>query len=233
MAKISTYLIDSIVQDDDKWIGTDSVSNKTRNFTPQAIADNFNRTSKIGVGGQIPYRFYAGLPASRKIGTISLPAGGGSGDAFSTITNLVFSKFNSGEKNVEIFLSSLAGGEIFIYNFADVNKYAKYKLQSLTTRPDQTSFFDGEVAFIEGNGEFEQDEYYGMIEGKIEGDKEFVYTQSSAASSWSITHSLNKYPSVTVVDSGNNIVIGDITYNNLSTLTINFTASFSGKAYLN
>jgi len=48
-----------------------------------------------------------------------------------------------------------------------------------------------------------------------------------------ITHNLSKFPSVTVVDSGNNIVIGDITYNDLNTLTINFTASFSGKAYLN
>lgn len=232
MAKISTYLIDSVVQDEDKWIGTDSLTNKTRNFTPQSIADNFNRTSKIGIGGQIPYKFYAGLPASRKIGTISFPEGAGNGNAFSTITDLVFSKFNSGEKNVEDYLSYLAGKEIFIYNFADVNKYAKYKIESLTTRVGQGSFFDGVLTFIEGSGGVEQDQLYGIVESGG-GDKEFIYTQSGATASWSITHNLNKYPSVTVVDSGNNIVIGDITYNDLNTLTINFTASFSGKAYLN
>jgi len=232
MAKISTYLIDAVVQDEDKWIGTDSLTNKTRNFTAQALADNFNRTSKIGVGGQIPYRFYAGLPENRPIGTMSFPGGGGDNSAFSTVTNFVFSKFNSGEKSVEEYLSSLNGKDIFVYNLADVNKYAKYKIQSLITRPSQTTFFDAVLGFVEGSGTLEEDEYYGIL-AVAGGDKEFIYTQVSASSSWVITHNLSKFPSVTVVDSGNNIVIGDITYNDLNTLTINFTASFSGKAYLN
>lgn len=55
MAKISTYLIDPTIQDGDKWIGTDSQTNKTRNFTAQGLANNFNQSGKIGVGGQIPF----------------------------------------------------------------------------------------------------------------------------------------------------------------------------------
>ena len=61
----------------------------------------------------------------------------------------------------------------------------------------------------------------------------YTHSQSSAASTWSITHSLGKFPSVTVIDSSNNVVLGKVTYTNNNALTVNFTAAFSGTAYLN
>ena len=65
------------------------------------------------------------------------------------------------------------------------------------------------------------------------GDKNFVFNQQSASDTWTINHTLNKFPSVEVVNSANTIVIGDVTYNSTSQITITFTAAFSGKAYLN
>ena len=64
-------------------------------------------------------------------------------------------------------------------------------------------------------------------------DAFFTFTQSSAAATWSIQHNLEKFPSVTVIDSANNIVYGNTTYTDENNLTINFSAPFSGKAYLN
>lgn len=64
-------------------------------------------------------------------------------------------------------------------------------------------------------------------------DKTFIFTQSIPADTWVITHSLGKKPSVTVVDSGDNIVVGDVTYIDENALTITFVGAFSGKAYLN
>lgn len=61
----------------------------------------------------------------------------------------------------------------------------------------------------------------------------FVYSQSPASSEWTITHNLDKYPAVAVVDSAGNIVIGDIQYIDRNTVVITFKAAFSGKAYLN
>ena len=61
----------------------------------------------------------------------------------------------------------------------------------------------------------------------------FVFTQGSPASTWNVVHTLNKFPSVSVVDSANNDVIGDVHYVDTSNLTITFSSSFSGKAYLN
>jgi len=60
-----------------------------------------------------------------------------------------------------------------------------------------------------------------------------VFTQGSASNSWTVNHNLEKFPAVTVVDSANNVVIGHITYTNTNSLTVSFSSSFSGKAYIN
>ena len=65
------------------------------------------------------------------------------------------------------------------------------------------------------------------------GDKIYVHKQVIASNTWDITHNLYKYPSVSVVDTGGNVVIGDVEYTSLNTLVIKFTAPFSGTAYLN
>ena len=65
------------------------------------------------------------------------------------------------------------------------------------------------------------------------GDKTYIHKQVIASNTWEITHNLYKYPSVSVVDTGGNVVIGDVEYTSLNTLAITFTAPFSGTAYLN
>lgn len=67
----------------------------------------------------------------------------------------------------------------------------------------------------------------------INEDKNFVYTQNTASDTWTIQHNLNKYPSVTVIDSSNSVVDGDITYIDTNNLTIKFKGGFKGKATLN
>lgn len=64
-------------------------------------------------------------------------------------------------------------------------------------------------------------------------DKSFTYTQSVADKEWHIVHDLQKYPSVSVVDSAGNIVIGDVEYISISKIIVRFSGAFSGKAYLN
>ncbi len=62
--------------------------------------------------------------------------------------------------------------------------------------------------------------------------KRHTHTQSVAAASWSITHALTGYPSVTVVDSAGTVVIGDVQYNSTTSITVTFESAFAGKAYL-
>lgn len=61
----------------------------------------------------------------------------------------------------------------------------------------------------------------------------YIFEQVQAASSWVITHNLGKFPSVEIIDTGGNLVYGEITYNSTNQVTLNFNAAFSGKAYLN
>lgn len=61
----------------------------------------------------------------------------------------------------------------------------------------------------------------------------YTHSQNTPSASWTITHDLNKNPSITVVDSAGNQVEGAVTINSLNQITINFCGAFSGKAYLN
>ena len=64
-------------------------------------------------------------------------------------------------------------------------------------------------------------------------DKTYVYTQTTSTDVWNIQHNLNKYPSVTVVDSGGSVVVGETVYIDNNNIKITFSSAFSGKAYCN
>ena len=64
-------------------------------------------------------------------------------------------------------------------------------------------------------------------------DKNYIHTQIAASNNWTITHNLNKYPAITIVDSGGTVVIGEIEYINLNLAYVKFNGIFSGKAYCN
>lgn len=64
-------------------------------------------------------------------------------------------------------------------------------------------------------------------------DWNFVHNQANPSSSWSVTHNLNKFPSVTIVDTAGTEVEGSVTHTGPNELTITFSAPFSGKAYVN
>jgi hypothetical protein len=65
------------------------------------------------------------------------------------------------------------------------------------------------------------------------GDKTFVFNQGVPASTWTINHTLDKFPSITVVSTANQVVIGDASYTSTTQVVITFAAGFAGKAYLN
>jgi hypothetical protein len=61
----------------------------------------------------------------------------------------------------------------------------------------------------------------------------FIFTQASASALWDITHNLDCYPSVTVVDSGGTEIIPDVIYISNDEVKLSFANPTSGKAYLN
>lgn len=71
------------------------------------------------------------------------------------------------------------------------------------------------------------------INGTNESDKNFIYEQNFPLATWEINHNLNKKPSVTVTDSANTTVEGQIIINDGVKVLITFNAPFSGTAILN
>lgn len=69
--------------------------------------------------------------------------------------------------------------------------------------------------------------------GGSTGDLNYLHVQTSPATTWNVTHSLNKYPSVTVIDSAGTVMEGDISYSNLNQVVLTFQSSFAGTATFN
>lgn len=61
----------------------------------------------------------------------------------------------------------------------------------------------------------------------------YIYDQMVASDLWIIVHNLNCYPSVSIIDTGGNVVIGDVRYISNKEIHVSFSNIFSGKVYLN
>jgi hypothetical protein len=61
----------------------------------------------------------------------------------------------------------------------------------------------------------------------------YIHTQGEAASVWLIVHNMNKRPSVTVVDTADTVVEGEVQYIDNDRVLVTFKGAFKGKAYLN
>ena len=64
-------------------------------------------------------------------------------------------------------------------------------------------------------------------------DAHYIHRQDMLSKVWAVEHNMNKYPSVTIVDSGDNVLYAEVEYIDKNNLEIRFVASTSGKAYLN
>ena len=72
----------------------------------------------------------------------------------------------------------------------------------------------------------------GGVGGLSNNTRRHVHTQTFASADWVIPHTLGGHPSVTIVDSADTYVIGDVKYDSNTQITVSFTVPFSGYAYL-
>jgi hypothetical protein len=60
----------------------------------------------------------------------------------------------------------------------------------------------------------------------------FEHNQPSASNTWDITHNMNFFPNVSIVDTALTKVIGEVEYLSENSLRVTFSQSFAGRAYL-
>ena len=229
MARINTYSQDNNVTKNDKVIGSDS-GGETRNYKLEDIAGFLNTSSLINVNGQLVYKFKEGTKPNA--GEFNITTGGTG--TFASQTSFRFSHINTNDQNIQQYLEYFADLHIMITQADNQNNFGQYAISSITDSGSDYSTFA--VSFREGNGSLIADKYYSMsFSPKGQSDKNYVSPNLnfSADVAQTITHNLNKFPSVTVVDSGGSHIVGDIQHINENSFTITFTASFQAKVYAN
>lgn len=73
----------------------------------------------------------------------------------------------------------------------------------------------------------------GALAGGGSGDKNYTHNQAALSASWAVNHSLGKFPAISVVDTGGNVIDPDILYVDVNNVTVSFAAATSGKVYCN
>ena len=233
MARISTYIKDPVVTKDDKVIGSD-ISGATRNYSMEDIANFLNTSSLINVNGQLVYQFKnQGFPS---VGQFTLSGGGVVN--FSAATSFIFSHTNTNGQNIQAYLEYFEDLNIMITQTDNPNNFGQYIINSITDSGSGYSTFA--VSFREGNGTLVEDKYYAMsFSPKGQTDKHHVYDDNGsnkqflAGQPYTVTHNLNKFPSVTTVDSAGSHLVGDVQHINNNSFNVTFTATFYGKVYSN
>jgi len=226
MARISSYPFDNNVTDNDAWIGTEATNRSSKQFTAAAVARYLNINGKISISAQMVFRFKAvGVQSGDFTGPVN-------GSTFASVTTMQLSILDLSGQNVVKFMEYLVGNNILISKQKEISTFGHYTIDSYT---DNGQFYTLNLTNLKGEGSLEDEAIYDFAVFTLssQGVPTFIFDQGVAATTWDITHNLGKFPSITVIDTGNTVVTGEYNYVSNIRVILTFSAAFAGKAYLN
>ena len=241
MARISTYPLDTAIVGTDKWIGSDSQQLfATKNFTADAVAEFINGYNKVE-STSLRYTYYDyNVHPSMEPGTISFPYYVGGNTDFSTVTSFKISEtqlYRGLDPLANFYANPLIGSMVMISQCDKISNWGVFKWSNSIQDIVNLDFYDITLEYVSGPGFFEDEKDYFIsiltYDTNLTSDKNFVWTQSAAESTWQVTHNLNKYCSVDVVNDTEDIIYPNIEYTSLNTVTITFSTPISGQAFFN
>jgi hypothetical protein len=244
MARISTYPVDQNPEGSDILLGTDASggTDATKNFRISDISlvliNDFlaNNSWTFNIDE---------ADAEMRKAQLFFAAGGGNNTSWANITTLRSVLLMGNNTNAQPYLQYLLTNDpitgqpvvnnlIKISDRNDLSSFGVFTFTSLTAVAGKTDIYDIGLTFIKGAGSIQKKHVYGInIDPSDATDKTFEYTQVSPAVTWNIQHNLNKFPSITVIDTLDTVVVGEYTYIDNNNVTLTFSAGFAGKAYLN
>ena len=227
MARISSYPRDLDVVDNDSWIGTSVPGLQTRNFTALAVAKYLNIKGKISISAQMVFKFTDTAPPAS--GQFSGPVDGSN---IADVATVQISGVDVSGQNTVPFMDYLVGNNILISEQNAINNFGHYTIDSYTLNG---AVYTLNITNIFGNGVLDLNKFYDFAVFTLssQGAPTFIFNQNTVATTWNIQHNLGKFPSITVIDTGDTVVAGEYTYIDNNNVQLNFSAGFAGKAYLN
>ena len=243
MAKIASYSNVSPVVAADKWIGSDSVNKwQTKNFTAAAVAAYMN---KVAAESQCLRYVYstAGAPGTtRPPSSISFAAGGATTVALSGITTMMLSKYalNVGNSTLDIsdwYTAPLKGSDILLTQCDDLRVWAAYSWTNSVQDGVETNFYDISLTYKDGSGSLTDSKDYFIslltYDTSSTNDKYFTAVLNGNASTYTISHNLNKYCAVTVTEKDvsndpTDEIKCTVVYLNVNQVRVDFDTTFNG-----
>ena len=232
MARIKLYPNDTAITGGDKLVGTDVAGdNITKNFQIEDLAQYFEQT-----GNALFQYNFAGTYGNQTIDSgdyrYQVDPSAPTIYGWANITGIAISRYNRNGEDVTPMVSLLVNQVIKITDIATSESlgYGLYQVTSSTTLSSGGAFLL--TLKFKGGSSTTANGVISIAPFGTEG-YEYTFTQSAAASTWTINHNLDRFPSVTTVDSAGSIINGAITYTDSNTITVVFTSATSGKAYLN
>jgi len=225
MARISSYPRDLDVVDQDSWIGTSVPGLQTRNFTAAAVAKYLNIKGKISISAQMVFKYKDTIES----GAFTGPADGSN---IAAITTMQISSVDVSGQNTVKFMEYLVGNNILISEQNNISLFGHFTIDSYTLNNNVATL---NLTNLFGNGALDLGKFYDFAVFTLssQGAPTFVFTQGVAATTWNIQHNLGKFPSVSVINNNNVVINGEVIYIDNNNVQLNFSAGFSGKAYLN
>jgi hypothetical protein len=168
MARISTYPVDDNISGNDKLIGSEALTNLTKNYTVQKVGE-FLRDRGVVTGGiQLVYSFQDDVTEYDN-GQFMLSTSGGNAVAMSAITSIVINKAEIGGLDIEVLLRQMLTDNIAIYGADVKNTFGEYEAGAITE--NDTSLVVALTA-VASNGSL------------VNGDRYYISKIPAAIASW-------------------------------------------------
>ena len=231
MARVSTYNTDTDVSGNDKVLGSD-ISGATKNYSLDSIGEYFTKNNVVSVAGQLSFSFEPSVADASYADFYINDGAASTGTELTDISKFTISKKYADQSSLLNMLNRVVDNKFLFVESRNQNIKAIYEVQSIADNSD-AEFLDVVVTSSEASGSITADKVYSFAEYGGGGDLTYEHVQSAASTTWNVAHELDKKPSVSIVDSADNIIYGEITYTNLNNLVITLSAATSGKAYIN
>ena len=198
MARISTYPLDTKLVGSDKWIGSDADSSfATKNFTIDSVAEYMNREAVQSQALRFIYTNTVPIGS----GSLSFDPQGADSVAFSGITGFKISKYQLIEPSTDVsgyYETGLLGADVLITQCDDLSKWAVFTWNSATVDASGNFYDIGVTHKNSQNGLTANKDYFiSLLTYPGTSDANFS-VDVSGSNQYTVTHGLNKYPSVTV-----------------------------------
>lgn len=232
MARINKYKLDENVTGTDLVIGSDAGTGRTRNYRLQDLASFFGTQDAV-LGDKFSYKYVSEKQYSNlQPGELSFNNNFETA-LFENVTTIYANRINLAGNDIYAYFEALLdqNGTLTMHSSENSTFFGIYRVSSINIYYNDVISLG--VILVASNGSTKDKDNINLSSVFSTGDKKYVHTQIQSVAVWNVDHFLGKYPSVTVVDDGNNVIVGDIKYINDNQLTITFNGAISGKAFIN